>query len=300
MKSAESLHETMENIWWHRTQEMNGKPPDQLFHYTNLDALCGIVQHKELWATNIEFLNDYEEFYYGLKLVKQLAKELAKENLGRAELSFLEPFCECNNITFPEQIFITSLSEHPDKLSQWRGYGAKDKSTCIGFQTSKLNVYGQDNPYSTTNLVKVEYDISEQKKLIYEFFSNYLYGIKGLTEEEAMQRHATKYIGLLMLLAKVKNPSWSEENEWRLITSGIEFDENRSPRRRKRFYRTGKGNIIPYVKVKPFSSDFISNITLPQNSSFVRNKFGVINLLEDNEFDSTRIPITSSSIPIIY
>ena len=35
--------------------------PRTIFHYTGLAAMVGIIEHQELWLSDIEFLNDSEE-----------------------------------------------------------------------------------------------------------------------------------------------------------------------------------------------------------------------------------------------
>jgi hypothetical protein len=37
------------------------KPVTSLSHYTSLSGLIGILDHHELWASNVAFLNDREE-----------------------------------------------------------------------------------------------------------------------------------------------------------------------------------------------------------------------------------------------
>jgi len=38
--------------------------PEAIYHYTSPEALTGIVRDKQLWATNIRYLNDSQEFVY--------------------------------------------------------------------------------------------------------------------------------------------------------------------------------------------------------------------------------------------
>ena len=52
------------------------KIKEKIYHYTSAEGLMGIVQNKELWFTNIYFLNDNQEVFYTYNLLLDLIKEL--------------------------------------------------------------------------------------------------------------------------------------------------------------------------------------------------------------------------------
>ena len=45
--------------------------PDQLFHYTTLAGMQGIVQTGCLWASNVAFLNDSRELQHGIEMCQK-------------------------------------------------------------------------------------------------------------------------------------------------------------------------------------------------------------------------------------
>ncbi len=51
-----------------------------LYHFTNQQGLLGIVENKEIWATQIQYLNDTSEYRYTL----ELAQRELEENLHKA------------------------------------------------------------------------------------------------------------------------------------------------------------------------------------------------------------------------
>lgn len=82
-----------------------------LFHYTNPAGLLGILTYKQLWLSNVAFLNDAEKYSYGLNLIKQVIKDEYDEDLFlHFHFNQLSP------------TFSMSLTENGDLLSQWRGY----------------------------------------------------------------------------------------------------------------------------------------------------------------------------------
>jgi hypothetical protein len=82
--------------------------PDRLHHYTSLHSLIGIVDQKEIWFTNIDYLNDITEFREG--------KELFLEVLSTAESRFESPEtyakirCYIEECITPYDLFSFSVS----------------------------------------------------------------------------------------------------------------------------------------------------------------------------------------------
>jgi hypothetical protein len=54
---------------------------DFLYHYTTPDGLIGIVETQTLWATDVFYLNDSEEFALGIQKACDYMEE-CKENAG--------------------------------------------------------------------------------------------------------------------------------------------------------------------------------------------------------------------------
>ena len=54
------------------SRELN--PNDKLWHYTDFSGLRGILEGS-LWASSLRYLNDTEEFRYGLGIATRLLKE---------------------------------------------------------------------------------------------------------------------------------------------------------------------------------------------------------------------------------
>jgi hypothetical protein len=56
-------------------QELRGGA--RLCHYTTLDGALGIIQSGDLWLSHLRFLNDEEEFKYGLDFVGTELKKIS-------------------------------------------------------------------------------------------------------------------------------------------------------------------------------------------------------------------------------
>ena len=112
--------------------------PTPLYHYTSQDGLLGIVQKREIWATNLLFLNNSMELNYAIQML-QHAIEKMKQNLSEEEFRFIKEFGEqLDDINAPlsqniNGIYVCSFSKNGDQLSQWRGYCTDDIGFSIGF-----------------------------------------------------------------------------------------------------------------------------------------------------------------------
>jgi hypothetical protein len=103
--------------------------PKILWHYTDLEGFRGIVNSKQIYATNVRYLNDKEEFDHALTRAKQLLLEMlpledADPPLVRQlvadtfeEIFTRGPLCPANL-----SLFTASFTKNGDQLSQWRGY----------------------------------------------------------------------------------------------------------------------------------------------------------------------------------
>ena len=101
--------------------------PKTLYHYTSsFETLKGIVSNREIWATNISFLNDVAELDY----IKILAEEPSLDGLVKEYLKNWQPI----SADFLTQNYVMSFSEKKDYLPLWSTF-TKMQGYCIGFDT---------------------------------------------------------------------------------------------------------------------------------------------------------------------
>lgn len=113
-----------------------------LFHYTDIQALKSILENNEIWMTDIRFLNDADEYLNGLKVLSEVVDRDLPPNMfyngqyideAQDRISHLLAETEYLGMD-TDPVFVFSLSENLDSLSQWRGYGLY----CIEFDDSVL------------------------------------------------------------------------------------------------------------------------------------------------------------------
>jgi hypothetical protein len=140
-----------------------------LWHYTTMSGLKGIVENGNIHATNIRYLNDSQEFDFGLDYLKKviLSNEIDSqvENIPLNEdMSLLDHLitlrinyilsCFRDDPSRSSEYFVTSFSSNPDVLSQWRAYGKEKVGYSIKFDSASLH-YPSDP--MLTLIHKIEY-----------------------------------------------------------------------------------------------------------------------------------------------
>lgn len=201
------------------------KPNDLLYHYTGLAGLQGIVEHQELWASNIWYLNDTREYLHATEVIKDLIRTVAVSKSDQE--AALQLLADYQNRQFDE-IHTISLSEHGDRLSQWRGYCSVNSGYSIGFDKKLLVELAAKQGYE---LVQCIYDKDAQEKILLPHVQALIAG------------DAERIRDLGTIAPRLKHPSFSEEQEWRLVIKDFDF-------RSKDDWGIRQGNtmLIPYTR----------------------------------------------------
>jgi hypothetical protein len=282
-KEIEKLADTL----YHEDFEAeSNSAPSVLYHYTDLNALTGIIENKKLWATHTKYLNDRSEMIYAFD---EIIFPIMKNN------NIFKKYHEKKDCVKELGLYLTSFSEKGDDLAQWRGYGKKYDSVCIGFNIKK-NVF--------CSLNKIEYNKEKQE----EYIRNYLSKVNQiLSKYPDINPDLELYSNLLFipfcLAAKTKRDSWKAEAEWRLIYPHKYHDKRMNELLE---FRTNGSKLIPYISVNPFKNpnlfekEGVFEIVLPQSDNFKNNKTAIEKLLDKNSFDFEKIKIKESKIPIAY
>tara|TARA_R110002033_G_scaffold121307_1_gene164274 strand:+ start:5331 stop:5984 length:654 start_codon:yes stop_codon:yes gene_type:complete len=130
-----------------------------LYHYTSLDGLIGIINGNSVWASHCKYLNDSVEYIHALNFPVSFSNNIYIDD------DYLAPFGlsirKALDKMVHKNIYISSFSEKPDLLSQWRGYCPPGRGICIGFKHDILEKYCREN---NLNLNKCVYSQAEQSK----------------------------------------------------------------------------------------------------------------------------------------
>ncbi|MDA2926859.1 DUF2971 domain-containing protein [Acidobacteria bacterium AH-259-G07] len=209
----------------------------------------------------------------------------------------LEPFWD---------VFVFSLSEKPNLLSQWGAYGASGAGYSVGFDTTQVE----------GNFLKVEYERQSQEEIVRPMFRKTLDFVKKLSGKYAKREVGACCLAalsqsLLPAAIRIKHKGFSEEAEWRLIhirqaphpQLGSPTLETRLERVQELEFRTSKsGALIPFVTSnlrQVNSPEKKLPITVIWQGPHISPKLGKQSLrLLCDRFDYVDVRLESSNIPL--
>ena len=215
-------------------------PQKELYHYTSASGLMGVVTSKTIWATDISYLNDAQEFRYARSVVQRTLDRRLSHELSDAERTYYSALPEVLDRTKGTHVFVASFSTEGDMLSQWRAYCPEGSGFAIGFSGKALQTLAKAQDFE---LFECMYDPSVQEaqaeKLLMLAFHDHESAKRNLGDTppfgEFFLPHFTR------LAATMKHPSFHEEKEWRLVSGPLAMTNPRVK------FRSGKRLLIPYV-----------------------------------------------------
>lgn len=237
--------------------------PLLLYYYTSVPVMQSILSKGCIWATNILYMNDSEEYKNGLREIDPILNEC----IDASEQNKLSEYIE-NQLKEPRtDCYSISFSQHADLLSQWSMY-AKESGVNLGFDFERLlqsgSVYNTDDPKGAMQITafgpdEVTYFTQNENKAAGQE-ENEIKRIKGeikrkLTEDqnvinsaehmltEGWQQHLYRHVAL------IKRFEFHAEAEWRLVFNATN-ENGRFPVK----YRLDKGVLKPYVNVKCYDN----------------------------------------------
>jgi len=279
--------------------------PKILYHYCSNATLCSIIQNKSIWLSSLSLSNDSMEGRWLRGIFKKACEESDIKN--RHVPDIMQSFDYLIEIS---DSFGFCLSEQGDLLSQWRGYADDASGVSIGFSYPYLqsgHPIDEEKNIAGYSLQKVIYGAQEQPeylerviKMVEKFSSDGAYDRPGLLtlpktskEREAQKKlRASASFPLIFLmfdLFKVKNPAFSEEREWRLMSP--------SPRGVLKTckYRSAGNKIIPYQEYqldRMNERPLVEIVLGPKNAS---NEKDIANLLLANGFENVAVKRSSAT-----
>lgn len=218
--------------------------PPTLYHYTTAAGLLGILEQRAIRASSIRFLNDSAEFLHSLRLA-----EAAMDHLAPGWPATWEKVLESAIRTVLRDlagvtIYVFSLSEHKDRLSQWRAYSQGGAAFAVGFDIPSMFTLIQRRNYLIGPCL---YHRGEQERLVsaicqdvHDVFDKWIRDTDG--DPSAAHNHFALmfYVQFITLAPLLKDPSFEEEGEWRVISEPVWGSDSRAS------FRTGRTTLVPY------------------------------------------------------
>lgn len=226
--------------------------PRTLYHYTSLEALLSIVQFKRFRASNIRFLNDTSE---ERRLKEDVVSILRRRSSSAADEAILKTVIDAIDPGPKQSLFVASLTEKGDLLSQWRAYCPSGRGISIGFSSAAVseqfiaNPRGEKPLFLAAPLQKVRYYESEHQLDLEEMVD------KLIEAEKRSGDKATKYpsLGVLSAVAPLFKGAQFDSGEldgvYRLTVDKIQEVEGES---KPKMYPPGSAIVSWVYLLSPF------------------------------------------------
>jgi Protein of unknown function (DUF2971) len=251
-RNEQGLRVGKASVYCYDCAEMNVKeildrtPPVILYHYTNQRGLLGILSSKQIWASHTQYLNDAREFQHAIDLMKEELSRMKAEAAYRDQghlIAELEEALTLKGIG-KMNVCVCSFSQNGDLLSQWRAYG-DGPGFSIGFSGDFLRAIANEHSFW---LAPVLYQDREQHEFIRTLLNDVLTenlqrGMIQNGDDDARRVGGNLLAYLNRYAPIVKHKSFSEEQEWRIITRPMYCSH-------KQFgYREGASMLVPYFRI---------------------------------------------------
>lgn len=212
-------------------------PPDTLYHYTTPAGLLGILDSSSIWATKIFYLNDASEFTTAIEIAVRQLQAFREKAVSKQAQFELGVFSSQLKVIAHLNVFVVSLTEEGDQLSQWRAYSGSHSGFSIAFNSRRLSGVASQHGFSLGQCI---YDERAHQDRVAQL-------IDDCIADRALPTPMKDFgVSMLQLAPLLKHPSFSDEREWRLVSLPIYNDVR---------FRTGPSTIIPYYQLPTIAPD---------------------------------------------
>lgn len=185
---------------------------DIFYHYTDFEALDGILRHAQLRVNNVLNMNDTAEMSHFMSgLCNAIVKKLKEDGDQEKILEVRELFREELEKEFFYSAYAACFSFYRDDAAQWERYGNRGRGVCIAFQGGLLQKMAEGD----LSLHKVFYQDDMTGHKLTKVFYRLIKGGEVLSAENPKIKRALNDAWIRSVV--FKHPSFSSEHEVRLV-----------------------------------------------------------------------------------
>lgn len=233
-----------------------------LYHYCFNDTFLSILRNSELWLSELTLSNDSME---GAWVWEMLKEECSRCGIPEEHISLLEgKFSVLRDIVWAVGF---CMSRNDDVLSQWRGYADNGAGVAIGFDLDAATVEslsaGITGVRHSTSLEEVIYGklrfpldaedsikFDESLNLAIESLKSGSFRGKISTDDSIKILFTEAYYFLVEHIFRIKNPAFTEEAEWRIISLVIKEKSAANLGKNEGLnFRARGDHIVPYLRL---------------------------------------------------
>jgi hypothetical protein len=272
--------------------------PNRLFHYTRQSSFLSILESQVLWFTDIQYFNDSQEYRYALEMATDIIDSIACNDRSELRRQLARSVLHSLRRSKLHSYFVFCLSQNGDLLSQWRSYASPGTGYAAGFDSMYLRALAAE---SNGILGRCIYKPTDQRNFIETFIevffqdlsSYFPYFKRGEINGDLFNAKRTRFMSLFLRYAPfIKNASFEEESEWRIVIPAKTFKQSDLR------FRDGRMTLIPYVSVSHSEYEIRRHIKAVIIKSSPHQDLAVLAVqryFEANGIDD--IEIRSSAIP---
>lgn len=187
-----------------------------LYHYTTAAGLQGIVESKSFWTSDYRFLNDTSEFRYGWKIVVD-AIDRREADMKQCSSFAWQTFELFLRNTDEAYAFVGSLTSQGDLLSQWRGYN-RGRGFAIGFNEDWLRKNAAVQGFDISPVI---YCPDEQRSAAESTVDLLIQQLADSNSNATILERINEWrVQAVKTALRLKDPHFSEEQEFRLVWAG--------------------------------------------------------------------------------
>lgn len=191
---------------------MAGYEKNILYHYTDFQALDGILRCAQLRVNNVLNMNDAAEmklFMSGMchAVIKRLKAGGDTERAEKVRLLFQKELKK----EFFYSAYAACFSLYRDDAAQWERYGNRGRGVCIAFRGDFLEKMTEEE----LSLQTVSYQEDMTEHALVDVFLRLVKGERDLTGENPRIKGVMKAAWIQSVV--FKHPSFSSEKEVRLV-----------------------------------------------------------------------------------
>ena len=284
-----------------------------IYHYTSVEAVRGIFDNEQFWATKSDFLNDKMEFKYTYQLfAEHILKNIKCTGFREKLIEAFEKEIESTNEWQLAQgqsmngYYIVSFSKDPDSLLLWTefsdsmGYNLEFKfNTLLKSFENKIMWHGE-----------VVYDKETQLKYLNEALNNVIklrpemYNVKSIDDfDERTDHQSISYLALDLYVACTvysmfyKQQEFEPEKEYRFVFSAIHEKNKYVLNPTKMHFRVKNDALIPYIKVPCKPLEALNTVRIGPKNNIDIATAGIKYYCREKKIN---VPIIRSGIPLRY
>jgi len=220
-----------------------------IYHYTTIGGLKGIIDTNGFWASDNRFMNDTEEVQHGFELIKGVVEQRMRRERLLGFKDVLAAVLDALPKPHENSSLVACFSLARDSLEQWRGYGPSG-GICIGLRGAHSDEVAPISVGPDLLLKKVNYvwraKLTHIISVIRRFRRQYEIDRRAMEDwPDDHDKNYTERLTHALAYASVlfKNEAFHTEQEIRYVVSPAHADRFRGGME----FRVSSVGLIPYV-----------------------------------------------------